>query len=172
MTSVAQRKRAKRTSRLLTPAQGRARPSLVVDNTAPQIVREAGLDWLLARKRISAPQRSAGMRWGVDYRLVLVDGLAPLRSCLNDSPRGSGEQAGFPQAHAEAEARSRRKAAEAALYWQDDMIWALDAICGRQLTPWELIREIGGKQRDVETVQITLRLALDMLHKHYRLTNI
>ena len=168
MTSVAERKRTKRAARQLSPA--RPKPALVIDNTARPIVRESGLEWLVARKRITVAHQRAGLRWGADFRLILVDGLEPLRSCLNDSPRGSGGGVpGMSFAAAETEAKDSRRRAEAALHWQDDMIGALDAVCGRQLTPWERVREVGGKQKDVEELQTTLRLALDILSKHYRL---
>lgn len=169
MTSVAQRKRAKRFSRAIAPAARRTKPTLAVDNSPKPIARESGLDWLIAKKRITRQHHAAGMRWGVHYRLCQVDGLSPLRSCLNDSPHGGATGAGFAYAAQEAEAKEARAQAKAALHWQDDMINALDAVCGRQLTPWEHVRALGGKQRDVEELQTTLRLALDMLRKHYRL---
>lgn len=169
MTSVAQRKRTKRAARTLTPVAPRSAPSLVVDNGPKPIVRESGLDWLLARKRITRSHHAAGERWGAHFRLCLVDGLSPLRSCLNDSPRGGATGAGFAPAAAEAEARDARSKAMAALAHQPDMIAALDAVCGRQQTPWERIKETGGKQRDVEELQTTLRIALDLLRAHYRL---
>lgn len=173
MTSVAQRKRARRASRSMAPAAPRSSPSLVVDNAPAAPVRESGLDWLLSRKRITRQQFNAGQRWGADFRLSLTDGMEPLRSCLNDSPRGCGEGAhGRSFAAVETEARDRRFRASSALFWQVEMIEALDAVCGRQLTPWERIREVGGRQRQVEELQTTLRLALDILDKHYRLTNI
>ena len=169
MTSVAQRKRTRRAARALAPAAPRAKPSLVVDNAPKPIVRESGLDWLLGRKRITRSHHAAGQRWGVHYRLCVVDGMSPLRSCLNDSPRGGSTGAGFTFAVQESEAKDARDKAMFALSHQPDMIDALDAVCGRQLTPWERIKETGGKQRDVEELQTTLRLALDILSKHYRL---
>lgn len=169
MTSVAQRKRTKRAARVLAPATPRAKPSLVVDNAPKQIVRESGLDWLLARKRITRSHHAAGKLWGAHYRLCLVDGMSPLRSCLNDSPHGGSSDGGVAFAVVETEAKDARAKAMAALSHQPDMIAALDAVCGRQQTPWERIKEQGGKQRDVEELQTTLRLALDMLSKHYRL---
>lgn len=169
MTSVAQRKRTKRAARILAPVSARAKPSLVVDNAPKQIVRESGLDWLLARKRITRAHHAAGKLWGAHYRLCLVDGMSPLRSCLNDSPRGGAGDGGLALSIVETEAKEARAKALIALSHQADMVAALDAVCGRQQTPWERIKEQGGKQRDVEELQTTLRLALDILSKHYRL---
>lgn len=167
MTSVAERKRSKRAARQMTPA--RPKPSLVVDNVPRAPVREPGLDWLLARKRISKRQYGAGLIWGVDYRLSLNDGMEPLRSCLNDTPGGGTGGPPMSFAAVEMEAKQNRERAIVALAEQPDMIAALDTVCGRQLTPWERIKEAGGKQRQVEEMQTTLRIALDILVKHYRL---
>lgn len=173
MTSVAAKRRAHKAARKLTPVPPkRSKPSLtVVEGKPREIVRQAGLDWLLAKKRITRAQHAAGQRWGLDYRLCMVDGLEPLRSCLNDQPRGGQGRLHTSFAAREAEARDRRAKAVEAIAGQAEMVEALDLVCGRQLTPWEHIRALGGKQREVEEMQTTIRLALDILSKHYRLTN-
>lgn len=126
-----------------------------------------GLDWMLNRKKITQQQARDGRRYGEDYRAAQIDGLVPLRSCLGDNIGGGGG-IGLPPAAAASDARQRLSGAHAALSYQSDLIAACDLICGKEKTPWDVIRMNGGTQREAEQLVTTLRIALDILGKHYR----
>lgn len=165
MTSVAERRRVRKESRRLEPEKAQARPDLtVVANVKPK--RQGGLQWLVGKKRITRRQEAAGKAYGADGRLSAVSGYAPLRSCLNDDPRG-GAGVGLPFAIYETEAKDRYIAAQTALAFHPDMLWAMEMISVRDLTPWEALPS--GTQKDVTKLETTLVIALDLLVRHYRL---
>lgn len=126
-----------------------------------------GLDWLLQRRKITPLQVFAGRKYGRDYRRVLVADLEPLRSCLNDQVGGGG-LGGFPLVQIDKEAQEDLQSARQALAFQTDLTAACDLICGRELTPWEVVKATGGTQRDAEQLLTTVRIALDILGEHYR----
>lgn len=165
MTSVAERRRVHKQTRRLEPEKSQVQPTLaVIPKAAPK--RQGGLQWLVAKKRINRRQEAAGTCYGVDGRLSAVSGLAPLRSCLSDDPRG-GTGGGVPFAIYETEAKDRYATAQAALSYHPDMLAALELICVRDLTPWESLPN--GTQKDVSRLETTLVIALDLLVRHYRL---
>lgn len=131
-----------------------------------------GLDWLLGKKRITREQYAAGEKYGRAYRIVANDGMQPLRSCLNDTPGGGGGLTPQTMAYIDTEARERLAMANEALGQHDDMLSACAIVCGRELTPWDAIHRHGGKQADVERMVTTLKIALDLLAKHYRTPNV
>lgn len=126
-----------------------------------------GLDWLLAKKKITPLQAFAGRRYGRDYRICATAGLEPLRSCLSDNIGGGGV-VGFPLARDDIDARTALLDAREALAFQSDLVAVCDLICGRELTPWDVVRLNGGTQRDAEEIVTTVRIALDILGAHYR----
>lgn len=166
MTSVAERKRNRRESRKVAPPPRTEAANQNAPKAKPK--RQGGIEWLIGKKRVSPRQAAAGKSYGIDARLASISGLSPLRSCLNDDPRG-GNGGGQPFVVYETEAQNRYALAQASLSYHPGMIAALDLICVRDLTPWEALPE--GTQRDVEKLQNTLVIALDLLVTHYRLTN-
>jgi len=164
MTSVASRKRTKRDARKIAPPP---KPD-AANNNAPKAPpkRMGGIDWLISKKRVNRLQAAAGKRYGVDGRLSAVSGLAPLRSCLNDDPRGSGATS-LPIAIQETDAKARLAHAQVALSLHPGMMAALELVCVRDLTPWEALP--GAPQREVEKMTTVLLVALDLLADHYRM---
>jgi hypothetical protein len=166
------RKKARATVRNARRAEVNAQKSGEVVEFRPKLPKDrekTGLEWLVFKRRISARQAQAGRRYGDDWRIAQTAGMVPLRSCLNDSPGGSSNAArALPSVEHHLDACERLGAAQAALSYQADMISALAAICGRQLTPWQAVELAGGTARDVAKLEVVLGIALDLLDKHYR----
>lgn len=123
--------------------------------------RQAGLDWLAAKGRISEAQKAAGLRYGEAFRVA--EPLLPIGSTLEVQPGMGG---GGPSLTALVVRADRRRAAEAKLalyrrqlFGHGGLIEACDLVCGRELTP----REAGGGERDGIRVEAVLRVALDLL---------
>ena len=146
-----------------TPKVADAKPKIAA---AP--VRKTGLEWLFSKKRITANQLKAGTTYGKDFRLVAISGLEPIKSCIASDATGgsSGSRILASKAEHNIEAHRRLDAARAAIGFHTGMTTAIDAVCGKQLTP----REVHPNQREAEKFEQTLRIALDLLHTHYRLT--
>ena len=131
-------------------------------------VRETGLGWLLAKGRISPRQVRAGETFGALFRAAIIGGEDSLRSCLNISVSGGGSSAGgaspdaWSTAQWIAECRERlRRACDRLPH--EGMVMACELICGHGLRP----REITPVQRDAEQIETALRMALDVLDKHF-----
>jgi hypothetical protein len=170
-SALAEQRRAVPGAEGEAPKAPRLAAATVIDSQRRRIqvvARHDGLDFLLGRGRITGRQADAGRTYGMLYRTSLITGAAALKSCLDDSPRGSGG-GGLPTtelAAAEwiAESRMRLAAARAAIGHHDGMTATLDLVCGRGLHP----REITTVQRQTEEIETTLRLALDLLGRHFR----
>lgn len=124
--------------------------------------RQAGLEWLTRRGRLSATQRAAGERYGAAYRRAKREGAIP--SSLDVKP-GRSEAGGPPLnavlAHAErtASAAARLAAYRGRLSNQSGLVAACDLICGEELTP----REAAGGEREAGRLEAVLVVALDIL---------
>jgi hypothetical protein len=92
--------------------------------------RKDGLDWLYDKGRISQRQKTAGERYGIDWRRAQTPST---RSCLDDTVRGTGEAAPS-EARAHAALRLERARA-AALNGNAALIEAADKVCGESLSP-------------------------------------
>lgn len=165
MSTPRSRRRSQERAELYAAKRGDVGKPKVAANDVKNIT---GLDWLLGKKRITREQFMAGEKYGKAFRIVAVDGLEPLRSCLNDTPGGGNGPMLVTQAYIDTEARWRLFRANEALGHHDDMLAACAIVCGREMTPWEAISRHGGKQVDVERMVTTLRIALDLLAKHYK----
>ena len=123
--------------------------------------RQAGLDWLAGKGRLSARQKAAGERYGACYRRA---GQTPsIASTLEVQPGGSG---GGPslglilkQGEGRAQAQRRLAAYRERLFSQSDLVSVCDQICGQELTP----REAGGGDREAARIEAVLKVALDIL---------
>lgn len=128
--------------------------------------RMTGIAWLLEKKRISPRQAAAGERFGALYRAANMEGGEPLRSCLDISPGGGGGL-GLPPTSTAAEwiaaARAELVLAYAAIGWHDGLVASCELICGHGQRP----REISTVQRETEEIENGLRIALDLLAKHF-----
>lgn len=123
--------------------------------------RQAGLDWLARKGRLTAAQKAAGERYGACYRRAMQ---APsVGSTLEVQPGGAS--AGPPLAAVVSRAEGRRWAeAKLGLYrnqllTQRDLIAACDRVCGEELTP----REAAGGEREAGKLEAVLAVALDIL---------
>ena len=124
--------------------------------------RQAGLDWLAGKGRITARQKAAGERYGACFRRA---GSAPtMISTLEVQPRGG--QAGGPSldlllrlAAGRQRAAADLAADRAVLFGQSDLVSVCDLVCGQELTP----REAGGGDRDAARIEAVLKVALDLL---------
>lgn len=134
---------------------------------------KTGLSWLLNKGKINPEQHKAGQRYGRDYRIVDISGMAAVKSCLGTAGMphgGQNEFLGSFIAEAETEALRGLQAAREALHHETDMLRACDLICGRDMIHTEVIARYGGNQRDAEALVQSLRIALNILARHYRLT--
>ncbi|MGZ6016072.1 MAG: hypothetical protein ACXWKO_02430 [Phenylobacterium sp.] len=126
--------------------------------------RQAGLDWLMRKGRISAAQKQAGEAYGACWRRA---GAAPtIGSSLEVQP--SAGLAGGPslglilkQAAGRQRAQAELAAMRAHLFGQSDLVTVCDLVCGQELTP----REAGGGDRDAARVEAVLKVALDILSR-------
>lgn len=124
--------------------------------------RQAGLDWLARKGRLTKSQKAAGERYRDAYRFAQP--TVSLGSTLEVQPgRGS---AGGPALNAVlARAAGRHAAAvKLALYrgqlsHNPTLIQACDLVCGRELTP----REAAENERDGLKLEAVLMVALDLL---------
>jgi hypothetical protein len=124
--------------------------------------RQAGLDWLAGKGRISERQRAAGERYGACYRRA---GAAPaIPSTLAVQPSG-GMAAGASLPLILKLAEGRRQAETSLgrfrerLFGQSDLVAVCDLVCGQELTP----REAGGGDREAARIEAVLKVALDIL---------
>jgi len=176
VASNAQRRRdwkkraAARRTEALAPGNDNAKVAAprAVQGRPRQAGRDDGLDFLQAKGRVTRPQAAAGRRYGALYRTSLISGAASLRSCLDIQEVRGGGRAVIPKDDFEAavwiaDAKAQLAGAQAALSWHTGMILACDMICGRGLRP----REILEAQRDTEQLETALRLALDLLIRHF-----
>ena len=124
--------------------------------------RQAGLEWLAGKGRITPRQKQAGEAYGALYRRAGV--TASIGSTLEVQPSGgqsSGPSLGLllkmaaGRARAEADLTERRRR----LFGQSDLVTVCDLICGQELTP----REAGGGEREALRIEAVLRVALDIL---------
>ncbi|MDP3854373.1 hypothetical protein [Phenylobacterium sp.] len=124
--------------------------------------RQAGLDWLAAKGRLSPAQRAAGERYGACYRRAR--GEIAIASTLDVKPGLSGGT-GAPlsevlaKAEANAQARARLAAYRRRLWDQSALVAACDKICGEELTP----REAAAAEREASRLEAVLAVALDIL---------
>jgi hypothetical protein len=126
--------------------------------------RQAGLDWLAKKGRITPAQRRAGEAYGAAFRRAQA---APsIGSTLEVQPSG-GLAAGPSLAQILKQAAGRARAVEelaamrARLFGQGDLVHVCDLVCGRELTP----REAGGCDRDALRIEAVLKVALDLLQR-------
>lgn len=131
--------------------------------------RVTGLEWLARLGQLQPEEVRAGERYGRDYRFAAMEGGAQLRSSLDmdgreEAPAGGG---GLPSVSdcswMIAEARIDLARAHAALGQHEGMILSCDLICGQHFTA----REIASPQREAEQIVNSLRLALQLLVRHY-----
>jgi hypothetical protein len=124
--------------------------------------RQAGLEWLALKGRVTARQKQAGEAYGALYRRAGVS--TNIGSSLEVQPSG-GLSAGpslalllkmaAGRARAEAELTELRRR----LFGQSDLVSVCDLICGQELTP----REAGGGDREAARIEAVLKVALDIL---------
>ena len=124
--------------------------------------RQAGLEWLLKKGRISERQKAAGERYGACWRRA---GSTPsMGSTLEVQPSG-GVAAGMSLALLLKQSAGRLRAEQELtgfrerLFGQSDLVSVCDLICGQELTP----REAGGGDRDAARIEAVLKVALDIL---------
>ena len=124
--------------------------------------RQAGLEWLAKKGRISAAQRQAGEAYGAAFRRAAA--AQRIGSTLEVQP-GGGSSGGPALALVMRRAEGRMRAAEALaamrerLFGQGDLVSVCDQVCGRELTP----REAGGGDREALRIEAVLKVALDLL---------
>ena len=145
-------------------ARGQKSPARPVAERKKVVHTKTGLDWLRDKQRLDARQFRAGRTYGTLYRAAILPDGARLRSCLDDTPRGSGPGAGLPTRLVAtewlAESRLRLDAVRAAMGRHPGLIQACDLICGQGLTP----RDISPIQREAEQIETGLRIALDLAY--------
>jgi len=123
--------------------------------------RQAGLEWLAAKGRISAAQKAAGERYHEAFTIAEPTGA--IGSTLEIQPGMGGAGPSLKQIVNRAEAR-QGAAAKLALYRRrlsahPALVGACDLVCGRELTP----REAAGGDREGLRLEAVLLVALDLL---------
>ena len=124
--------------------------------------RQAGLDWLAGKGRITARQKQAGEAYGACWRRA---GQAPtIGSTLEVAPGGgaaAGPSLGLLLKQAEGRRRAEQELAgyRGRLFGQSDLVAVCDRVCGEELTP----REAGGGEREAARLEAVLKVALDIL---------
>jgi hypothetical protein len=124
--------------------------------------RQAGLDWLARKGRITDRQKAAGEAYGACFRRA---GSAPaIGSTLEVQPSGglaAGPSLGLilKQAAGRLKAEEELAAFRGRLFGQSDLVSVCDLVCGQELTP----REVGGGDRDAARIEAVLKVALDLL---------
>jgi hypothetical protein len=124
--------------------------------------RQAGLEWLLKKGRISERQKAAGESYGERFRRA---GATPaMGSTLEVQPSGglaAGPSLGLVlrQAAGRLKAEEELAAMRTRLFGQSDLVSVCDLICGQELTP----REAGGGDREAARIEAVLKVALDIL---------
>jgi len=124
--------------------------------------RQAGLDWLAKKGRISERQKAAGETYGACFRRA---GSAPaIGSTLEVQPSGglaAGPSLGLVLKQAAGRLRAEEELAglRGRLFGQSDLVTVCDLVCGQELTP----REAAGGERDAARIEAVLKVALDIL---------
>lgn len=123
--------------------------------------RQAGLDWLARKGRITEDQKAAGLRYRDAY--LVAQPVVAIGSTLEVQPGMGGGGLALKTLVARA---GHRQAAEVklALYRRQlldhpALIAACDLVCGRELTP----REAAGGEREGLRLEAQLVVALDLL---------
>jgi len=124
--------------------------------------RQAGLEWLEKKGRITAAQKRAGEAYGACWRRA--GQTATIGSTLEVQPSGglaAGPSLGMVlrQAAGRQRAEAELGVMRARLFGQSDLVSVCDMVCGRELTP----REAGGGDREALRVEAVLKVALDIL---------
>jgi hypothetical protein len=124
--------------------------------------RQAGLEWLAKKGRITEGQKAAGEAYGACWRRA--GSAPPIGSTLEVQPSGglaAGPSLGLvlKQAAGRLRAEEELTALRARLFGQSDLVTVCDLICGQELTP----REAGGGDRDAARIEAVLKVALDIL---------
>ena len=124
--------------------------------------RQAGLEWLAGKGRITERQKAAGEAYGACWRRA---GASPsIGSTLEVQPSGglaAGPSLGqvLKQAAGRQRAQAELAGFRARLFGQSDLVHVCDLICGQELTP----REAGDGDRDAQRIEAVLKVALDIL---------
>ena len=124
--------------------------------------RQAGLEWLLKKGRISERQKAAGEAYGACWRRA--GSAPPMGSTLEVQPSGglaAGPSLGLVLKLAAGRLRAEEEldAMRTRLFGQSDLVTVCDLICGQELTP----REAGGGDREALRIEAVLKVALDIL---------
>lgn len=136
------------------------RPKPKRGGATPPARRLNGLEWLMSGKKLTAEQYKAGVKYGAVY--VRASKLGHLRSCLDDSVTGAGDNSPaqiLAHAYGTAAAEAALRRYRAILGNQTQLIAVCDAICGEGMTPRETARD--GHQASTNIA--VLRIALDLL---------
>lgn len=145
----------------LSRARGAAIAAPESRDRAKPYRRQAGLEWLAMKGRLSPAQKSAGERYGALYRRV--SGGARIGSSLEVKPDAGSAGAPLPQVLARAEASAQAAARLAALRLRlshhPALVGACDLVCGQELTP----REATAGEREAGRLEAVLAVALDLL---------
>ena len=123
--------------------------------------RQAGLDWLARKGKLSAAQKAAGERYRDAY--VIAQPTLSLASTLEVQPgmssSGSSLKALVARADHRQQAERKLTLYRRQLFQHPALIAACDLVCGRELTP----REAGGGEREGLKLEAVLLVALDLL---------
>jgi hypothetical protein len=124
--------------------------------------RQAGLEWLLKKGRITDRQKAAGEAYGECFRRA---GSEPPMGSTWEVQASGGMAAGMSLALLLKQSAGRLRAEQELagfrdrLFSQSDLVSVCDRICGEELTP----REAGGGDRDAGRIEAVLKVALDIL---------
>lgn len=163
MTSVAERKRAKKAARRVEPAK----PRHIVGDREPKIAKadpppkdRDGLLWLIKKRRLTPEQQRTAMTW----RNAVRDATGvSIKSCIDVTAGGGGASWDRLQAAYVASTAAQMWLDEqrrTVLRGQVDMLTVLDGVCGAGQTLRELA---GGDDRRAQVLEGILNVALDLV---------
>lgn len=119
--------------------------------------RLSGLDWLWSKKRLSAAQMAAGLRYGDEWRRATD---IRVKSSLQEGCGGDGD----PVQEERRKAQSELRKAWGALHGHGVMI----DLCNRVAGEGERVRDIAkGVDEEARRLEAILGIALDLLGIHY-----
>lgn len=129
---------------------------------AKPIRRHTGLTLLHSLGRITDDEARVGYIYGTLWRAIRED--PSIRSNLNRGTGGGSDRTltlrlRLAEAEGRVQAAQRLDQLHARLFWRDDLIRALDTICGRELTP-RLATRNGREAQALEDLVVT---ALELL---------
>lgn len=165
MTSRAERKRTHKAQTIAKAKEPKTEGQVIPMRGKPEInqLDRDGLLWLRKKRRISARRFDACTEYRIHYR---EPEEGAMKSCLDDSPHGSGTGGNPADGYNAGKIDAKRKLFElrfVALRGHPEMIAVMDGIAGGGLTTREMA---GGDKHRAAELETVLGVAADLIANH------